>query len=125
MADLKALAEAVIRGDQTTAVNVTKAALKDKMPPPIIDPTVRIVAKEIEENTRDFIIKQLAQEIKGHAFAEFDAEVAERFFLTTRGDRVIEFLAFFVEHQQGPQLGIDRALHVIEDGAQDRIQIEA
>ena len=33
MADLKALAEAVIRGDQTTAVNVTKAALKDKMAP--------------------------------------------------------------------------------------------
>ena len=33
MADLKALAEAVIRGDQATAVNVTKAALKDKMAP--------------------------------------------------------------------------------------------
>jgi 5-methyltetrahydrofolate--homocysteine methyltransferase len=33
MADLKALAEAVIRGDQTTAVNVTKAALKEKTAP--------------------------------------------------------------------------------------------
>ena len=33
MADLKALAEAVIRGDQATAVNVTKAALKEKMAP--------------------------------------------------------------------------------------------
>jgi 5-methyltetrahydrofolate--homocysteine methyltransferase len=33
MADLKALAEAVIRGDQATAVTVTKAALKDKMAP--------------------------------------------------------------------------------------------
>jgi 5-methyltetrahydrofolate--homocysteine methyltransferase len=33
MADLKALAEAVIRGDQTTAVNVTKAALQEKMAP--------------------------------------------------------------------------------------------
>ncbi len=33
MADLKALAEAVIRGDQTTAVNVTKTALKEKMAP--------------------------------------------------------------------------------------------
>jgi 5-methyltetrahydrofolate--homocysteine methyltransferase len=33
MADLKALAEAVIRGDQATAVNVTKAALQDKMAP--------------------------------------------------------------------------------------------
>ena len=33
MADLKALAEAVIRGDQTTAVSVTKAALSEKMAP--------------------------------------------------------------------------------------------
>ena len=33
MADLKALAEAVIRGDQTTAVNVTKAALQEKTAP--------------------------------------------------------------------------------------------
>jgi 5-methyltetrahydrofolate--homocysteine methyltransferase len=33
MADLKALAEAVIRGDQTTAVNVTKTALKEKVAP--------------------------------------------------------------------------------------------
>jgi len=33
MADLKALAEAVIRGDQATAVNVTKAALKEKTAP--------------------------------------------------------------------------------------------
>jgi 5-methyltetrahydrofolate--homocysteine methyltransferase len=33
MADLKALAEAVIRGDQATAVNVTKTALKEKMAP--------------------------------------------------------------------------------------------
>jgi len=33
MADLKALADAVIRGDQATAVNVTKTALKEKMAP--------------------------------------------------------------------------------------------
>lgn len=33
MADLKALAEAVIKGDQATAVNVTKTALKEKMAP--------------------------------------------------------------------------------------------
>ena len=33
MADLKALAEAVIRGDQATAVNVTKQALKEKTAP--------------------------------------------------------------------------------------------
>ncbi|HNY80606.1 MAG: corrinoid protein [Sedimentisphaerales bacterium] len=33
MADLKALAEAVIKGDQTTAVSVTKAALSEGMAP--------------------------------------------------------------------------------------------
>jgi 5-methyltetrahydrofolate--homocysteine methyltransferase len=33
MADLKALAEAVIRGDQATAVSVTKTALKEKVAP--------------------------------------------------------------------------------------------
>ena len=33
MADLKALAEAVIRGDQATAVTVTKQALKEKVAP--------------------------------------------------------------------------------------------
>lgn len=33
MADLKALAEAVIKGDQATAVSVTKAALSEGMPP--------------------------------------------------------------------------------------------
>jgi 5-methyltetrahydrofolate--homocysteine methyltransferase len=36
MADLKALAEAVIKGDQTTAVNVTKTALGEKMAPKMI-----------------------------------------------------------------------------------------
>ena len=32
MADLKALAEAIIKGDQNTAVTITRAALKEKMP---------------------------------------------------------------------------------------------
>jgi 5-methyltetrahydrofolate--homocysteine methyltransferase len=36
MADLKALADAVIKGDQATAVNVTKAALSEKMAPKAI-----------------------------------------------------------------------------------------
>jgi 5-methyltetrahydrofolate--homocysteine methyltransferase len=33
MADLKALSEAVIKGDQKTAVEITKAAINEKMPP--------------------------------------------------------------------------------------------
>lgn len=39
------------------------------------DETVAIVVEEIEQNTRDFIIKKLAQELKGHAFADFIAHL--------------------------------------------------
>ncbi len=35
------------------------------------DDTAPYVAEEIEQNTRDFILKVLAQELKGHGFAEF------------------------------------------------------
>src|ERR1051325_629378 len=35
------------------------------------DPTVPLVQSDIEETTRDFIIKTLAQELKGHPFASF------------------------------------------------------
>ena len=35
------------------------------------DPTVSRVQSDIEETTRDFIIKALAQELKGHPFADF------------------------------------------------------
>lgn len=35
------------------------------------DDTASYVAEEIEQNTRDFILKVLAQELKGHGFAEF------------------------------------------------------
>jgi len=35
------------------------------------DDTVTYVSEDIEQNTRDFILKALAQELKGHGFAEF------------------------------------------------------
>lgn len=35
------------------------------------DPTVPLVQSDIEETTKDFIIKALAQELKGHPFADF------------------------------------------------------
>jgi restriction system protein len=35
------------------------------------DETIKIVAEDIEETTRDFVLKKLAQELKGHPFAEF------------------------------------------------------
>jgi restriction system protein len=39
------------------------------------DETVAVVAEEIEETTRDFIIKRLAQQLKGHPFADLVAHL--------------------------------------------------
>ena len=39
------------------------------------DETVRLVTEEIEQTTKDFVLKRLATELKGHAFAEFVAHL--------------------------------------------------
>lgn len=44
-------------------------------PPVDEDPTVALVAEEIEETTRDFILKTLSKELKGHPFADFFAHL--------------------------------------------------
>lgn len=55
----------------------------DATPPPISqDETVAAVAEDIGATTRDFVLKRLAQEVKGHPFAEFAAHL-----LTTMGYR--------------------------------------
>jgi restriction system protein len=46
------------------------------------DESVAVVAKDIDETTLDFVIKRLAQELKGHPFEEFVAHL-----LTTMGYR--------------------------------------
>ncbi len=61
----------------------------------------------------------------GHAFADLDAQAAQRFVLSAGGNGVVELLRGFVEHEQGPQLRLDGALHVLEDGAQNGVQVEA
>jgi restriction system protein len=51
-----------------------RAALEGKTAPltPVAqDESVAAVAGDIEETTRDFVLKQLAQELKGHPFADF------------------------------------------------------
>jgi len=48
------------------------------------DDTVTIVAEVIEQNTRDFIIQVLAQELKGHALEEFVAQLLETMGYQTR-----------------------------------------
>jgi restriction system protein len=55
-----------------------RAALEDApviAPPVSQDETVALVSKDIEETTQDFILKQLAQELKGHPFAHFVAHL--------------------------------------------------
>lgn len=49
------------------------AALEGKTEAPLAgqDETIKIVAEDIEETTRDFVLKRLAQELKGHPLAEF------------------------------------------------------
>ena len=61
----------------------------------------------------------------GHAFAHLDAQAAECCLLAAGGDGVVELLRLFVEHQQRPQLRLDEPLHVLEDGAQNRIEVKA
>ncbi len=73
-------------------------------PPPKKDETVAMVAEEIEETTRDFILKQLAQELKGHPFAEFVAHLLQAMGYRTRVS------------PEGPDGGIDIIAHKDELG---------
>jgi restriction system protein len=73
-------------------------------PAEIKDTTVGPVAEGIEESTRDFIIKQLAQELKGHPFAQFVAHVLELMGYRTRVS------------PEGPDLGVDIVAHKDELG---------
>jgi restriction system protein len=58
-----------------------------KTPPstPVLpDETVVAVAHDIEETTRDFVLKQLAQELKGHPLADFVAHLLKTMGYRTR-----------------------------------------
>jgi restriction system protein len=68
------------------------------------DDTVRIIAEEIEANTRDFILKRLAQELKGHPLAEFVAHLLNTIGYRTRVS------------PEGPDGGIDIIAHKDELG---------
>jgi restriction system protein len=48
------------------------------------DETIAYVADEIEQTTRDFILKQLSQELKGHPLAEFVAHLLNAMGYRTR-----------------------------------------
>ncbi len=57
------------------------SALEDRIQstPVNTDETVAEVAEDIEETTQDFILKTLAQELKGYPFAHFTAHLLRMF----------------------------------------------
>lgn len=82
------------------------SALEGKViaPPAREDPSASEVAEDIEETTRDFILKRLAQELKGHPLAEFVAHVLQAMGYRTRIS------------PEGPDSGIDVIAHKDELG---------
>jgi restriction system protein len=68
------------------------------------DETVAYVVADIEQNTRDYILKKLAQQLKGHPFAHFVAHLLEKMGYRTRVSA------------EGPDGGIDIIAHKDELG---------
>lgn len=84
-----------------------RAALEGKAAPvtPVAeDESVAAVAEDIEETTRDFVVKRLAQELKGHPFADFVAQLLNTMGYRTRVS------------PEGPDGGIDIVAHKDELG---------
>jgi restriction system protein len=83
-----------------------KAALRDEgeLTTAEKDETVAAVEENIETNTRDFILKTLAQELKGHPLAHFVAHVLNNMGYRTRVS------------PEGPDGGIDIIAHKDELG---------
>ncbi|HNX77986.1 MAG TPA: restriction endonuclease [Candidatus Rifleibacterium sp.] len=77
-----------------------KAIIED----PEGDESIALVAEEIEETTRDFILKQLSQELKGHPFTDFVAHLLTLMGYHTRVS------------PEGPDGGIDIIAHTDELG---------
>lgn len=68
------------------------------------DDSVAAVAEDIEQTTRDFVLKRLAQELKGHPFADFVAHLLNTMGYRTRVS------------EEGPDGGIDIVAHKDELG---------
>jgi restriction system protein len=83
-----------------------RAALEGKTvaPPVSQDESVAVVSEEIEETTRDYILKRISQELKGHPFAEFVAHLLGTMGYRTRVS------------PEGPDGGIDIIAHKDELG---------
>jgi len=94
------------------------AVMEGKVTPPPVaeDETVAYVAEDIEQTTRDFILKQLAQELKGHPLAHFVAHLLEAMGYRTRVS------------PEGPDAGVDIIAHKDELGFEPpivKVQVKA
>jgi restriction system protein len=87
------------------------AAIENTQPPtpPPVDEAFELISGEIEQATADFIIKQLAQQTKGHPFAQFVAHLLQTIGYHTRIS------------PEGPDHGIDIIAHRDELGIQPPI----
>ena len=92
------------RGSAATASETRGYNPQGHSPPGKEDETVALVAEEIEETTRDFILKRLAQELKGHPLADFIAQLLGAMGYRTRVS------------PEGPDGGIDIVAHKDELG---------
>jgi restriction system protein len=83
-------------------------AIEGTQPPPLVpvakDETVAEISQDIEETTRDFVLKVLAQQTKGHPFAHFVASLLQTMGYRTRVSA------------EGPDGGIDIVAHKDELG---------
>jgi len=50
----------------------------------------------------------------GGPFAELDAKAAKSFLLAARRERVVKLAGRSVKNKEGPEVGLDDALHVFE-----------
>lgn len=91
---------------KTFADEFVAATSSNAPSPPAVaeDTTVAAVTGEIEINTRDFILKMLAQELKGHPFAEFIGHLLNTMGYRTRVS------------PEGPDGGVDVIAHRDELG---------
>jgi restriction system protein len=83
-----------------------RTALEGKTVPTPVgeDPSATEVAEDIEETTRDFVLKRLAQELKGHPLAEFVAHLLHAMGYRCRIS------------PEGPDSGVDIVAHKDELG---------
>ncbi|MYM42170.1 restriction endonuclease [Duganella qianjiadongensis] len=99
-----ALSVFVIKNYAEEFLSAIEASQEPPAVPVISDDSVEEISQDIEENTRDFVLKILAQQTKGHPFADFVANLLQTMGYRTRVSA------------EGPDGGIDIVAHKDELG---------